>query len=372
MLLLKKNLGALKVGTKPSLLVRACCCPEMLTTLEMAGWDLLLRQAQRADILSQLWYLFERNKLLDQVQARVMVHLDSARILAEGHKRSVKWEVNRICHAFRGGDFPVILLKGSAYMLLGLPFADGRVFSDIDLLVERTKLEQAERVLFRQGWLSSHLDEYDQRYYRQWMHELPPLKHMKRRSVLDVHHTILPLTASLKPDSRRLFAGIVPLKDNPQVFTLSPIDMVLHSATHLFHEGEFEHGFRGLLDLDGLLRHISAEIEGFWTKLIDRAAELDLKKPLYYALRYTQKILETPVPADFIDKIGDGVPKGLSAKVMDFLFLRALQPYHYSCERFGSSFARWLLFVRSHYLRMPLYLLIPHLYKKAMKPKKQL
>jgi len=354
------------------LLVQVFCQPDIVTTFSLADWDLLLRQAQRAEIVPRLWYLLDDTGLFETAPDPVMVHLESGRILAEGHKRFVTWEVNRICHAFEGRNIPVVLLKGAAYMLSGMSFANGRVFSDIDLLVERGKLELAEKSLFFHGWLTTHLDEYDQRYYRQWMHELPPLRHFKRKSVLDVHHTILPLTATLKPDSSKLFTAVVPLKNYPKVFTLAPIDMVLHSATHLFHEGEFEHGFRGLLDLDGLLRHFSSEIENFWTHLIQRAAELDLKMPLYYALRYTQTTLGSPVPRDAIEKIGDGVSRGLTAKFMDLLFLRALEPYHHSCEIFGSSMARWLLFVRSHYLRMPLTLLIPHLWKKTMKPKQQL
>lgn len=353
------------------LLVQVFRQPNRVTTFKLADWDLLLRQAQGADVVPRLWPLLDAEGMLDAVPEQVMVHLESGRILAEGHKRFVTWEVNRICHAFKDRDIPVILLKGAAYMLADMPFAAGRVFSDIDLLVARDKLERAEKALFFHGWLTTHLDEYDQRYYRQWMHELPPLRHFKRKSVLDVHHTILPLTATLKPDSAKLFAAIVPLDDNPQVFTLAPIDMVLHSATHLFHEGEFEHGFRGLTDLDGLLRYFSRRIDGFWPELIQRAGELDLKMPLYYALRYTEAILNSPVPRDAIEKIGDAVPRGLRTKFMDLLFYRALQPYHHSCETFGSSSARWLLFVRSHYLRMPFHLLIPHLIKKASKPRKE-
>jgi hypothetical protein len=26
------------------------------------------------------------------------------------------------------------------------------------------------------GWAATHHDAYDQRYYRQWMHELPPMQ----------------------------------------------------------------------------------------------------------------------------------------------------------------------------------------------------
>jgi hypothetical protein len=43
----------------------------------------------------------------------------------------------------------------------------------------------------------------------------------------------------------------------------------------------------------------------------------------------------------------------------------ALQPQHPSCDTRRSDLARWLLYVRSHYLRMPWYLVIPHLARKT-------
>ena len=44
-------------------------------------------------------------------------------------------------------------------------------------------------------------DPYDDAYYRRWMHELPPLIHRERDRMIDVHHTILPLTARITPDA---------------------------------------------------------------------------------------------------------------------------------------------------------------------------
>ena len=95
--------------------------------------------------------------------------------------------------------------------------------------------------------MTTHHDAYDQRYYRQWMHELPPLRHMTRQTVLDVHHTILPLTAHLKPDPAKLWEAAVGIEGQVNFCVLAPVDMVLHSATHLFHDGELEHGLRDLV-----------------------------------------------------------------------------------------------------------------------------
>jgi hypothetical protein len=261
---------------------------------------------------------------------------------------------------------PVILLKGIAYVMAGLPPARGRLFHDVDIMVPKEKLDMTERTLFRYGWLTTELDEYDQRYYRQWTHELPPLRHLRRQAVLDVHHTIVPLTAKYRPDARKLLAAAQDLNGDKMLRVLAPADMVLHSATHLFNEGEFENGLRDLVDLDDLLRHFS-QTEPFWLELLERARELDLERPLHYALRYTHRILGTPVPEEIRERARLGRPRGFASPLMDAAFTRALAPDHKSCDTVFTKPARFFLYVRSHYLRMPLHLLVPHLIRKAIK-----
>ncbi len=51
--------------------------------------------------------------------------------------------------------------------------------------------------------------------------------------------------------------------------------MILHSATHLFHEGEFDNALRDLADLDALLKQYQSEGNS-WESLLMRAKQLDL------------------------------------------------------------------------------------------------
>jgi hypothetical protein len=289
-------------------------------------------------------------------------------VLARSHTDAVRWEVGRIHAALRSAGIPVILLKGAAYVIAALPAARGRWFSDIDIMVPRATLAEAEAALGRYGWIGTHTDDpYDQRYYREWMHEIPPLMHERRKTTLDVHHSILPLTARLRPDAAMLSAAAVPVAGQEDLKVLAPADMVLHSTTHLFFDGEFHHGVRDLVDLDDLVRHFAAQDAGFWAKLVDRAFAMDLARPLHYGLRYAQRILGTPVPADVTERLRSAGPNPLLRPVMDALFSRALMPDHPSCADRLTPAARRLLYVRGHYLRMPLRLLVPHLLHKALK-----
>jgi hypothetical protein len=344
--------------------------PERLAALPLQEWDLVVRQARRADLLARLWWLMLKVCPEQAGSMAPHLHLSSAYRVAQKQAHVVRYEVQRIAQALGEIEQPVILLKGAAYVVAGLPPAAGRVFADIDILAPKARIDAVEQVMRRHGWESTHLDEYDQRYYRVWMHELPPVRHILRHTVIDIHHAILPETARLKPSSEKLLAALCPISGYDNYFTLSPVDMILHSATHLFHEGELEHGLRDLVDLDALLRHFGTD-NAFWEQLVERAAELDLTRPLYYALRYTSQMVSTPVPPFAMKAAAAlGQPPAMLSWLMDALFERALRPDHSSCDDAFTPLARRLLYIRSHYLRMPFHLLIPHLIRKAIKNRK--
>ena len=348
------------------LLVEGLQDPPGTLRLSNAQWALLLQQARAARLLSRLAILLDAAGGLRRVPAGPLHHLESSLVLARSHDQAVRWEVGSVHDALRSAGIPVVLLKGAAYVMANLPAARGRWFSDVDIMVPRAALADAEATLGRSDWIGTHADDpYDQRYYREWMHEIPPMLHERRKTMLDVHHSILPLTTRLKPDAAKLFTAAVPIDGQDDLKVLAPADMVLHSATHLFWDGEFHHGLRDLVDLDDLLRHFGARDPGFWQALVDRAFEMELAQPLFYGLRYAQRFLGTPVP-DFVrEAIARAGPSRVMRPVMDALFDRALMPDHSTCSDWFTPTARWLLFVRAHYLRMPLRLLIPHLTRKA-------
>ncbi len=333
--------------------------PEGLAGLSDADWDLALRQARNAGLLARLWVQWRQRGITDQVPSQVARHFDSAYRLYLAQERVVAWEVKQLSKIAAGLGIPLVLLKGSAYLMSGLPVAQGRLFNDIDILVPKGALNEVEAALARAGWVGTHQNAYDQQYYRRWMHELPPMRHLRRDTLLDVHHGIAPETARVHPDAAKLLAAARPLDGYPEIYVLDPLDMILHSAVHLFSEGEFDHGLRDTSDLDLLLRHFGRE-DGFWPRLAARAEELGLQRSLHYALRYSRDLLATPVP----DPVGAGAPR--HPRLMDALFERALRVDHPSCDDRWSGLARWLLYVRGHYLRMPLHLLVPHLLRKAV------
>ena len=346
------------------LLIAVLRAPERMAGLPLAGWDLLLRQALAANLTATLYCLAKEQALLEALPAQPRRHLEWAGMLLRRHGDGVRWEVERISAALAALDEPLVLLKGAAYAMAGLPAARGRLFTDIDILLPRASLPEAEAALMLAGWNATLDDDYDQRYYRVWMHEIPPMQHVQRASVIDVHHAILPLTAAVRPDPAKLRAAAVALPGHARVSVLAPVDMVLHSATHLFYDGQFDQGLRDLLDLHRLLGHFGAA-PGFWEALPGRAAELGLGRPLFYALRYAARLLGTAVPPAATLALDGAAPGPALLALMDALFLRALLPLHESCAGPLTGLAHRLLYIRGNWLRMPPLMLARHLFHKA-------
>ncbi len=347
-----------------SLIVRMLFHPQIATDLPLEDWSILIRQARRSGLLARVADVLDKQHLLDCVPPKPRAHLMWERAIAQRHALAVKAELAHIQRALGPLGIPVILLKGAAYAAADLPPASGRLFSDVDILVPKESLDAVEAALLMHGWADIHTDAYDDRYYRTWMHELPPMQHVKRMTVIDVHHAIVPQTASVWPDPVKLRARARPISESGTFLILSPEDMVLHSAVHLFHDGEFDRGLRDLLDIDMLLRRFG-ETPSFWTNLVDRAVELQLSRPLFYALRYAHRFIGTPVPESVIAAVNAARPNGIVLLIMDVLLRHAILQSRPWNRHWQVSLAHMLLYIRGNALRMPPLMLARHLFHKA-------
>jgi hypothetical protein len=328
----------------------------------LSDWNLFLRQGRRERTLARLSYLLQDAGAADEAPPRVHENLRAARASVDFHQVQARREIRVILRALEGMAVDLILLKGSAYLLRGLPLSRGRLMADVDILVRRGQLPDVEQRLLDRGWEPQKLDRYDQRYYREWMHEIPPMRNPESGIELDVHHTLLPVTARATPDPEVLWEASEPLGDGG-LRTLCPAHMVLHSAAHLFYDGEIQGGLRDLVDLHLMLKYFGGE-SGFRETLSRQAEALQLSRPLYYALRYGRRLLGTPVEPGLLEYAErTWAPPPPARRLMDVLVERVLTPG--LPEAPGAPLSAWLLYVRSHWLRMPPWLLASHLSRKG-------
>jgi len=150
------------------------------------------------------------------------------------------------------------------------------------------------------------------------------------------------------------------------VCLLCPEDSVLHAAVHLFFDSDFDSRFREVIDLHELVTAF-ANRDAFWERLMDRARELGLERPLYYALRGLVDVIATPVPGEVLEATSSFGPPPRVAAWMRKTLATVLAPVDPEPWPPRHAVKLWLLYVRSHWLRMPAHALIPHLARKAMR-----
>uniref|UniRef100_UPI00260EF187 nucleotidyltransferase domain-containing protein n=1 Tax=Sphingomonas bacterium TaxID=1895847 RepID=UPI00260EF187 len=241
--------------------------------LDAAGWTALIAIARAEQMIGTLASRLEGLKLPGDVAGI----LDDARASAAQGQVAALWEVEMARRALAPLGEAVVLLKGAAFAAAGLRAGEGRSIGDLDILVPRARIDAVEAALLAAGWEWVKPNPYDDAYYRQWMHELPPLIHRDRDRMIDVHHTILPLTARITPDAASLLSRCEAVANG--LFVLSPSDMLVHAAAHLFADGDLAGGMRNLWDV-----HCLAEEYGTaW--LAERAAHHGLARETGRALR---------------------------------------------------------------------------------------
>ncbi len=347
----------------PCLLTSTLCHPERAQSFDKTDWEHLVWQSRAAELMAQLHQVLSAADVLRLAPAAARRHLDLALTIAGRHASAVQSELRGLQEALQPLGLPVLLLKGAAYTAMSHRASVGRIFNDIDVMVPKAALPEVEQRLNWAGWFPSHTTVYDERYYREWMHEIPPLEHKNRGTVLDVHHTILPPTSGIRPDPKDLFAAAVALPAEWSFFrALAPTDMVIHSACHLFF-GEFHKGLRDLYDLHLLLSTFSVDT-AFWDDLAERAQRLKLVLPVLDSLEQCQRLYETRVPASVSQALRRVAVSPWPRWARAWLFDHALRPAHVSAFGRSTRLAHWLTFVRSHWLRMPLPLLIYHMSHK--------
>lgn len=333
----------------------------------LAEWDRLVRIARLGSAASLLHARYEAAGALDLLPAPVARQLHSERTIAEYRIQMTRWNLRHLAEVLGPLGTELVLLKGSAYIAQGAPWGRGRLTGDVDLLVRASEIGRAEAALRAAGWRFGEIDDYDERYYREWSHELPPLMHPERPLPLDLHHTILPVTSRLRPDAGALVAASVALPGTP-LRVLAPEHQLLHTCCHLFEDSDMWHQLRDLLDLDAMLRAY-ADHAGFDDRLAESAAHHGLHRPLHYGLRYARLLLASPVPALAAREAARHArPSRPTALLMDALVVRSLLPA--SPDSPVSASRRWskrALKARHLARRFPPRLLARHLRTKLFR-----
>jgi hypothetical protein len=324
------------------------CTPE--------DWNLILPQARRNQLLGQLAGALQRAGALERLPAEIRRHLELDAMIAQRRGEAAAWEMQLLARSLPPG-LPLIWLKGCAYLLAQDVNATGRIFSDLDVMVPQAHLAEAEQALIAAGYKPSTVDAHDNRYYREWMHELPPMEHVRRHTTLDLHHAINPPVSRFHVPAQHLWDQALTLPGGLKV--LHPVDRMVHCALHLVAEGETGKLLRELWDLHVLLEQHAPQGQ---ETVLRRAEALGVGHLVAAAVTAARTVYQ---PGASIPGHSAGASR-LQRLLVTTAFARIESGAHADARStWGAATADLLLLAHAHWIKMPMRLLVPHLARKA-------
>lgn len=345
------------------LLLAALRRPSSLLALTVRQWERLLILGRRHGVSGRWHAQVEALGGSDRLPPGVGAMLRAEDMVAGYRVAGVRWEVNRISHALAAIPLRPVFLKGAAYILTGLPCGNARLIADIDVLVPQAELGTCEQALVSMGWRASPHDDYDEAYYRRWMHELPPMQHAVRGTVVDIHHNIVPPISGRAPSATDLLQASVAAGPAAEL-VLAPADMLMHSIVHGFMDGVFGNGLRDVLDVHELATYWAAADADFWNVLQARISACGFERPALHALTAAHRLFATTVPAELLRAWRRPVLAPVSIELVHQAIKQVLVPA--LPPSLPQRLAARLLQVRSHWNKMPLATLARHLAHKLI------
>ncbi|MDP5459384.1 nucleotidyltransferase family protein [Alishewanella sp. SMS8] len=343
------------------LLCQLFVAPESALQLNAQQWVNVILVLRHQQLLARYSYRFKSAKIFLNLSEYAQHHLRNAEILADKQYRQIDSEAEELIDLLEPLNVTPVFLKGAAYALQPqLKPGLGRTFSDIDLLVPKQNIMAIEQRLALFGYLGEPISAYDEHYYRNWTHEIPPVRHHARGTVLDIHHNLVPLVSGRAPNIAAFERHVITTDQGYAVLDLPAI--TLHSLIHLFFNETFKNAFRDLTDLHLLFSDFSEED---WTEILKLSAETGFQFELMLAVRYCQQLLQTTVPCWVCQQLENGQPAAWRMRLLDFIFGYTLLPKHPLTTSKKQKLAVFFAFVRGHFLKMPLHILLGHLTMKS-------
>ncbi|MCF4010257.1 nucleotidyltransferase domain-containing protein [Rheinheimera sp. UJ63] len=321
-------------------------------------WQQLIWLFREAKLLSSLAAVLERRALLCSLPVYAQRHLQSALVYADRQAQQIRFECDELQTIFLNTDIKVLYLKGAAYTLADTENSRGRICNDIDVLVNKSQLAAAEALLKRNYWKSDKLSSHDERYYREWSHEIPPMVHILRGTVLDLHHNLYLPISGRSADMAKFFELVK--TTNSGALVLNQEAMVLHSIIHLFMNEETQSAMRDLWDIHLLTAQYSTA--DFWNNLHNLALSTGFELEFRYcltALKYYLGSALDPLTKNQCEQYFED--NWWVRKVL----LPALLPDHPLVIGWQQRWAKRFMYFRGHFLKMPLHILLGHLTMKS-------
>lgn len=292
------------LGIRPN--GRGSSRPSALSTSDSVE---VLRQAGENGIIPLLYHRLTTVVPAPELPPPAIERLRDDAVRSAAQSLQIARELSEVLELFRRHDVAVIVLKGAHLGHLVYGSSALRTMGDLDVMVRRDQLSEAERLLTRLGYAPLH-DPLEQVDYAQHHHTRPLGKPGAVR--IDVHWSIARPTAPFDVDLEGVWQRAVPARiAGVETLVLSADDLVLHLCLHASFDHQFRLGLRACWDILEVVRHHRDVID--WDELVRRAQRWGIGPYVYVTLRLVRELLAADIPAACIAALE---PPGFAPEVL--------------------------------------------------------
>jgi len=236
---------------------------------------------------------------LDQGKGRSQVGYDVPREVMDGLREDLYTAVARgalaerqlstVLGALSKAGVSAVVIKGAALSTY-YPDPALRLYSDIDIMVDKAQIETAERTLNDLGYrcLAS------KGWWLDRLHHLPPMASDSDAFLVELHWRLdYDEEKGLLP-AEDLWARVVPwmVRGRPAL-RLDTIDDALYVCRHAVVQHKVRGAFRALVDLVRVVEGWGAEE---WEALVQRSQSYRLERSVFLMLILTREMLDLEIP----------------------------------------------------------------------------
>lgn len=315
-----------------------------------------------ANLLSIFAHKIKRKNMVDRLPESIQWHVTSNVNYSDRQRCQVGTEIDRINLLLEEIGITPVFLKGAAYNIENAVSLEGRTMSDIDILVSSSEIQKTEKRLLSLGWQIKSLANYDEKYYREFAHEIPPMFDPLSGTTLDIHHNLYLPVSGKAPDESILRQNIV--ASSQQKLVLNKHMQALHTCVHLYWNEDVSSSLRDLYDFTCLCNDNASH--HFWEAIVKTAKAMNLSSLLFDVICLAEFYFLLHCPIETKHQLQSQLSLFHRARRGFTLFVmkRALVPDTRVCNSKLLRLSRFLAYMRGHLMKMPVHVLVPHMLKK--------
>ncbi|MEO8138758.1 MAG: nucleotidyltransferase family protein [Gemmatimonadota bacterium] len=257
-------------------------------------WSWLADEATRHHLRGVTYRRMADSPFAELVPGEVRERLRSYYLETATRNALLFRQTSQIVKELATKGIPVLLLKGIHLARFVYAEPGLRSMADIDIMVRREHLAEAERVFIDRGFGPSPRPDLAE--WCTWSHHLAKLV-KDGAPVMELHWSIQRPASPFQVDLEGLWQrSRAATLDGAPVRLLSSEDLLLHLALHLSHQHRFRRAaLKGLMDIATVLAAEGSVIDR--QMLAERAIAWGISGHLYTSLRLAADIFAAPVPA---------------------------------------------------------------------------